>query len=564
MKTQFMFALLFFSRQVKLRLKPGGNGIFALVLLICFSLSAFADTTYVASGPVSGVWEPTGNPYFVHQGDIFVDEGDTLIIMPGVEALFTGRYKFIVYGRLNADGLEGDSIVFTRAYPTEESKWRGFRFDNADDGSSLSWCRIEYAKGEGAYPDVRGGGIWIDDCMVWIRHCVIAHNYTHNANYNGSGGGIFMENSQSVIETCHFIDNLADNGGGICVGSGSNPTIQLCTFEDNEVYSSGGGIYVSANAEATICFNTFENNQSNGIFGGGAINLWCATWLYGTTATVYSNLIIDNHAAGSGGGIYSRYDGSFMYNNTIAGNSANAGGGIYVLTYSYLPPTIYNSIVWGNTASVGPQIYLDPQTSSAANITYCDVEGGWQGMGNFDDDPLFATGADGNYYLSHIACGQNFTSPCVDAGDPASANIVGTTRTDGELDSGVVDIGYHYLPGETPGWLYVGMNPSTTPIQIPPEGGGFQFEISAVNVGGNWMQFDAWTVVLLPDSTYYGPTLLRQNISISPGQCLYREGILQWVPANAPAGDYQYIIYVGDYPDNIIDSDSFPFEKLWD
>ncbi|MCH7871751.1 MAG: hypothetical protein IID33_08620 [Planctomycetes bacterium] len=43
-----------------------------------------------------------------------------------------------------------------------------------------------------------------------------------------------------------------------------------------------------------------------------------------------------------------------------------------------------------------------------------------------------------------MAAGQAVDSPCVDAGDPASPLVGGTTRSDEGLDSGVVDMGYHH------------------------------------------------------------------------------------------------------------------------
>jgi len=77
------------------------------------------------------------------------------------------------------------------------------------------------------------------------------------------------------------------------------------------------------------------------------------------------------------------------------------------------------------------------------------IEGGWDGLGegNFDADPLFVTGALGEYYLSQTAAGQPEDSPCVDAGSilAVEAGVADkTTRTDGSPDTGVVDIGYHY------------------------------------------------------------------------------------------------------------------------
>jgi hypothetical protein len=68
--------------------------------------------------------------------------------------------------------------------------------------------------------------------------------------------------------------------------------------------------------------------------------------------------------------------------------------------------------------------------SDSATVTYCDIQGGWPGEGNIDVDPLFADPASGDYHLKSRAGrwdlnSQNWaqddvTSPCIDAGDPAS------------------------------------------------------------------------------------------------------------------------------------------------
>ena len=69
-------------------------------------------------------------------------------------------------------------------------------------------------------------------------------------------------------------------------------------------------------------------------------------------------------------------------------------------------PTFTSSILWGDYAPSGPEIYVN---SGTPEVTYSDVEGGWTGEGNLDEDPLFAGG--GHYNLTA-------ESPCIDAGDP--------------------------------------------------------------------------------------------------------------------------------------------------
>ncbi|MHC4943008.1 MAG: right-handed parallel beta-helix repeat-containing protein [Planctomycetota bacterium] len=382
----------------------------AVFILILGALETHAEERGI-SGDVSGTWT-TGEEIIV-DGDIRVPPGRELYIEQGVLVRFTGRYKFIVQGAIFAHGVFHDPIVLTRAYPTEESKWRGFRFESSEP-SFLEYCRIEWAKGDGAYPEVRGGGVWIDNCSPTIRYCTFTDNYSHNSNSNGAGGGICCnENCFSLIEYNHLFDNKADSGAGILVGWGCDPVIQYNLIEDNQAFYAGGGIYVSANAESTICGNVIRHNHSGG-WGGGGINLWSATWLYGTYSHVFNNFVVDNTATDAGGGIYSRYETSILYQNTVAGNQANRGGGLYVLTYPDIPPEVYNSILWGNNAGNGAQVFLDPVAGSHAEITFCDVEDGWPGTGNIDLDPLFVDVSDEDYHLT-------YPSPCWNAGSTGVA-----------------------------------------------------------------------------------------------------------------------------------------------
>ena len=135
-------------------------------------------------------------------------------------------------------------------------------------------------------------------------------------------------------------------------------------------------------------------------------------------------------------------------------------------------------------------------------LSHCNVfgnEGGdWVGTiagqfganGNISEDPLFASGVEGGYYLSQTAAGQSVNSPCVDAGDPQSPMIQGTTRTDGVADSGVVDMGFHYSAGAVvvtgphlvagPGLGYD--NPPNVRIIPPAQGAAAVNEFSAYGV----------------------------------------------------------------------------------
>lgn len=75
------------------------------------------------------------------------------------------------------------------------------------------------------------------------------------------------------------------------------------------------------------------------------------------------------------------------------------------------------------------------------------MQGGWSGKGNIDKDPRFVEGPLGPHYLGN-------TSPCIDAGSAYSFSFyldslttldILTTNKNHLPDSGVVDMGFHYI-----------------------------------------------------------------------------------------------------------------------
>ena len=99
-----------------------------------------------------------------------------------------------------------------------------------------------------------------------------------------------------------------------------------------------------------------------------------------------------------------------------------------------------NTVVVANNPPPTADI-KDYYSNSNPVITYCDVQGGWTGTGNIDQNPLFVDAAQDLYYLEQAPC-QTTKSPCVDTG--TGAMIAGTTSSCGGLDTGTVDMGFHY------------------------------------------------------------------------------------------------------------------------
>jgi hypothetical protein len=106
---------------------------------------------------------------------------------------------------------------------------------------------------------------------------------------------------------------------------------------------------------------------------------------------------------------------------------------------------IRNSILYANALP-----HVSPG-GVAPTISYSDVQGGAPGIGNFDLDPQFIDPTADDYHL-------RFGSPCVDAGDPASAGFAADFDGDPGKQGANVDCGadeFHphlYAAGDfTPG-----------------------------------------------------------------------------------------------------------------
>ncbi|GAG07695.1 unnamed protein product, partial [marine sediment metagenome] len=185
-----------------------------------------------------------------------------------------------------------------------------------------------------------------------------------------------------------------------------------CTFSGNSAEGNGGGMGNDTYSNPTLTNCTFSGNRSGG----------------------------------AGAGICNTYNSSpTLANCTFTGNSAeDDGGGMYNWVQS--EPTLTNCILWLNSDAGGMD--ESAQIHNAGGTTAVDYSciQGWTGslggVGNIGDYPQLVAG----YYLAQRAAGQPVESLCVDAGDPTSEMIDGTTRTDGVQDAGVVDMGYHY-PG---------------------------------------------------------------------------------------------------------------------
>ena len=138
----------------------------------------------------------------------------------------------------------------------------------------------------------------------------------------------------------------------------------------------------------------------------------------------------------------------------------------------------------------------------------------------------------------------------------------GAPGKDVEYGSGRVDAlaAVNAIPGGEPMDVEVALTPVSLPIQIPANGGSFDFNIEVTNNETSTVTCNVWTMVTLPNGTEYGP-LINALKTFNPSSSANRDRS-QVVPANAPTGNYNYDAYVGFYPTIIWNEDHFAFEKL--
>jgi parallel beta-helix repeat protein len=258
-----------------------------------------------------------------------------------------------------------------------------------------------------------------------------------------NGAGMYNYNSDPIVTNCTFSDNWAysegyfPNGGGIC-NIHSNPKVTNCTLSGNVAKGLGGGIYNNCHSNPTIrnckidgmayqgagitCDGESAPIITNCTLGGFAYFEGGAIYCIGGSSPAITNCVISGTSdEAAGGGLYVAASSPTLINCTISGSQAWGGPGAGLYFGNESSPVVKNCIVWGN-------VYENTtiEADSAPLITYSDID--FEGEGNIYIDPLFSDS--GDYHLKSQAgrwdanegrwTRDEVTSPCIDAGDPAS------------------------------------------------------------------------------------------------------------------------------------------------
>ncbi len=215
------------------------------------------------------------------------------------------------------------------------------------------------------------------------------------------------------------------------------------------IHGSNGGVACLSVDSATLNHCIITGNTT---YDGGG--LYCES----SSPMVNNCLIAGNTVTGNGGGVCCDQASPMLTNCTIASNTAESGDGVYCYPGSL--PTFTNCILW-NPAD---EFVVD---SATPTVTFSCVKGGYAGVENISEDPLFTDATYGDYTLQS-------TSLCIDAGNPDAVFNdgclppgQGTVRNDMGYTGGPGNCGQTEPVIPTPTPTMTPLEPTPTPTQPP-------------------------------------------------------------------------------------------------
>lgn len=224
---------------------------------------------------------------------------------------------------------------------------------------------IENGRATGSGNNGNGAGIYANSVnALVVSDCTIRNNTAI-----GNGAGLFCDGASVTLQDSIFLENSATNGGGLAAVNSSTLQMEGCHLSMNIATQYGAGFYLNASLlTAANCILTSNSAQDEG--GAGYLS-------NGTVCDLKYCTCSNNEAAVSGGTL------------SIVSSTSN----------------ILGTILWGSSAAVNPVI---SESGATVDIIYSNIEGGYSGLGNKNEDPQFISSND-----VHLHPG----SPCIDTAE---------------------------------------------------------------------------------------------------------------------------------------------------
>jgi len=405
--------------------------------------------------------------------DVTVRGGFAGFAEPDPDARDFEKYETILSGDLEGNDVEVASLSELRDEPTRSDNSRRI-ITLSDSEATIELDGLTLTGSETAIYKWTGGSLKISNCAfkgnsseaIDFRGKLTITECTFESNWNA----VSHRGDDLTVTNCTFNNNRGIWGGAIeCLPHSGEVKLRDCIFTGN---------FAAGHAGALVC-HADKLTLSNCRFSGNAAGTACVE------ARIDKNFIVENCMfTGNTGNIIDHAIGTlFVTNCLLAGNRGQAikSRSLYLkiqnCTFSdnhtdrdssaldsWNILTVSNSIFWGNSY---PAINVFPPQDEM-KIEYCNVEGGWPGVGNIEIDPGFVAPGywelngtpdylnddywiDGDYHLLSQAgrwdpiaetwVKDEETSPCIDAGDPNSPIGLEPFPTGGRMNMGACGAG---------------------------------------------------------------------------------------------------------------------------
>ena len=432
---------------------------------------------------VGACWNPSGENGPITDPDVTPDwyvPDDFGSIQAAINNASAGEIILVASGTYSENISLKDGVTLLgedRDTTIIDGGWGDAAVSSSSCGADTVIDGFTITKGGG----MMAGGMYNYNSSVTVRNC------SFTANRADKGGGMHNSGGSPTIENCVFSGNIgigAYNSGAGMYNVGSSPTISGCIFENNVAAKGsdnwtgrGGGMYNEDCANVTIDGCVFQGNQAgNSTDYNFGIGYGCGMYNENSTVTLTDCSFMYNRDADSynfpptahGGAIYNTSGtNSTLVNCVFVANSSNRGtlygssgstSTLYNCTFCSNEAvagvlciggtlTAHNSILWDNNFFDYPDTNVSAgivfvEGDGSITITHSNVEGGYSGTENIDDDPQFVSypsyepntpgDLDTYWYNSNS---RNFGdlrlssgSPCIDAGN--NSDVPAGTATD--------------------------------------------------------------------------------------------------------------------------------------
>jgi len=383
-------------------------------LIAEFEKTSSSEIAQVINEPLT--LAKVNSPYFV-TNNVTIESNGIVTVEPGTVIYFSAGKGITVKGKILMNGSAAEPITLTSYYP--EEKWGAVCFDYSTGTSELNYVNISLA--------TNGSDTVNFFASLSSFHSTVKLNRVH---FNDVKLPISSQWSDMTIDSCTF-QNVMEVGDYINC-NGGNIRVLNSVFKGNSIVDEDA-MDLGFNTGVTEIINNtimdFTGSNSDGIdLGDGCLNVVIE-------GNVISNCFDKGVSIGQG-------SQAILTRNSISGCDMGVGIKDELSHADIINGTFYNNNAGvacfekvdnrgGGTADILNSIFANSKKSSYTVDNVASITINYSlsntdtlpGQGNIFGEPLLVNPDGANFHIQ-------VKSPCIDKGDPQTANDLDGTRAD--------------------------------------------------------------------------------------------------------------------------------------